>query len=66
MTKPYYNPETKETYIKASWTEDGVTFICRAITGAVSFERGFMVSRNEFGEEVRRTPTLTYGVLSDG
>jgi hypothetical protein len=57
MTKPYYNPKTKETYLLFK-TPD---FSIRAITGSVFLEnhsrdltKGFTVYRNQFGEIVKR------------
>lgn len=52
--KPYYNPKTKETYLKF----DNITFY----TGSVELTRhpsnklkGIKVERNQFGEIIKET-----------
>ena len=56
MRKPYYDPKTKETYLKLAWEEGGVKFVCKMLTGYAEFShrRQKYVSYNDFGEEILR------------
>ncbi|UOF77776.1 hypothetical protein [Caudoviricetes sp.] len=56
MMKPYYNPETKETYIKSAF--DGITV--RFVTGSVELVpcgdrlNSYRVERNQFGQITKK------------
>jgi len=52
MKKPYYYPETKETYIRGNIR--GVEI--KMFTGSISFEGKDCVTRNCFGEITKTEP----------
>lgn len=64
MSKPYFDPKTKETYLKANY--NGITF--RFILGSVSIEKGddplhsYKVERNEFGDVVAKVKFYSHYV----
>jgi len=58
MTKPYYDPKTKETYLKYSWGDYSV----KMITGSVELIKhptdklkGIKIEKNQFGEITKKT-----------
>ena len=57
--KPYYNPETKETYRKFVCDD----FTLKMITGSVSIEGKHTVWRNEIGQETKREKNKHYVCL---
>lgn len=58
MKKPYYNPATKETYIKRRW--ENIEF--RIITGSVKIGRPGVptIWRNDLGEITKTEPFIEY------
>jgi hypothetical protein len=58
MKKPYYDPQTKETYIKGKWENIEVKFV----TGSVEIggPNRPTIWRNELGEVIKTEPFIEY------
>lgn len=69
MKKPYYNPETGETYRKVRfYSKDmGMDIVMTYFTGSVEMTGSpfynRLIKRNELGHIIKETDTATYGLL---